>query len=409
MLVGTSVGSISAKVGQELAGSTGAARIATGLDGSLEVNVVALASSDDDVPLVIASFDLLYIGEELTSRLRSDFLELGASKLILAASHTHQAPMIDRGKPRLGAIDEDYLRLVHEVSKEAITDAIRSMRPSVGAPQISQGDANHSVNRRTKVALQLSRRPKIRTVAISPNPRGARDETVCTLRLDRAEGDPLAIVWNYACHPVGFPDKLSASPHFPGVVRERLRTLYDNPGLAVCFLQGFSGNTRPKVSSTRSSVLEFILRSVGRSAFRSFDDAEYDDWSNRLAGIVARNVAEGRALVGRKVDSTVLSVPLSSISAGSFGALEAVHARVGELRLVVINGEAMAEHASELRMQSTVSPVMPIGCANAAFGYLPTAEIMSEGGYEGGGFTEYFGVGRLVEGAPGMIRDVLKL
>ena len=56
---------------------------------------------------------------------------------------------------------------------------------------------------------------------------------------------PIAVLWSYACHPVGFPARTRVSADFPGVVRRALRDAH-GAELPVLFLQGFAGDVRPR-------------------------------------------------------------------------------------------------------------------------------------------------------------------
>ena len=65
----------------------------------------------------ILSLDLLFAGPDLTDRLRSfaaQELNIAKGDLLIAASHTHSAPPVDRRKPALGPVDDGYLEWVTE-------------------------------------------------------------------------------------------------------------------------------------------------------------------------------------------------------------------------------------------------------------------------------------------------------
>ena len=63
-------------------------------------------------------------------------------------------------------------------------------------------------------------------MALHPNPRGPRDETV-RLFVAAREADgagPMGILWNYGCHPVTAYPADVVSADYPGVVRRALRS-----------------------------------------------------------------------------------------------------------------------------------------------------------------------------------------
>ena len=70
------------------------------------------------------------------------------------------------------------------------------------------------------------------------------DPTVGVIRVDDLDGDPIAIVFRYSCHPVTMgPRSAVASSDFPGVARRVVETSLG--GLAL-FLQGGGGNINPR-------------------------------------------------------------------------------------------------------------------------------------------------------------------
>ena len=71
------------------------------------------------------------------------------------------------------------------------------------------------------------------------------DPTVAVLRLDRLDGTPLAILVNYACHPVVIMANLRQySADFPGVMCQTLEQAFD--GRPLCFfLNGAAGDIDP--------------------------------------------------------------------------------------------------------------------------------------------------------------------
>ena len=78
------------------------------------------------------------------------------------------------------------------------------------------------------------------------------DPTVGVLRVDNSEGRPLAILVNYACHPVVFgPDNLRYSADYPGAMTRYVESKVEaNPGVLAFFLQGASGDINPFLDKT---------------------------------------------------------------------------------------------------------------------------------------------------------------
>src|SRR5699024_7187358 len=115
--------------------------------------------------------------------------------------HTHRAPMTDDTKPALGVPDEDYMRwLVQEISGLAqmvLTQERVEVRLTIG-----DEIASHSINRRLKKRFMLARKPRFNEVINAPNLEGVTDELLTAILVKDLNQRPIALLWNYACHPV---------------------------------------------------------------------------------------------------------------------------------------------------------------------------------------------------------------
>ena len=400
MYMGSAQADISGDSPWSLGGSTGQARVSSELVDGLEINVVAVGSSRFIPSFIMISFDLLYVGPGI-SRAVCSYVQAVAPgcQVLMAASHTHQAPMTDVSKPGLGSADQQYIDYVVARAREALGRAIGAMNREM-LVRVGHSSADHSVNRRGRALFQLSRQPSFRPVTIAPNPAGPRDEEIVAIRWDDENGTPLALVWNYACHPVGFPSRLGVSAHYPGVVRARLRSFYSAPDLPVVFLQGFSGNVRPKTEGIRNKAVEPLLRLIGRSSFEAFTIDGYRAWAGSLAELVVGAFEGSERKPPGTIQVTTKTFPLDRIVKNGIGDFQVTTARFAGLRFVAVNAEAMVEHALALRKRFADEVVVPVGCSGETFGYLPTESILKEGGYEGGGFTKYFGLSDLINSGP---------
>jgi hypothetical protein len=75
---------------------------------------------------------------------------------------------------------------------------------------------------------------------LGPNPDGFSDHEVGVIRIDDAEGQPIAVLANYAAHPTILAwDNRLISPDYPGTLR---RTVESITGATCLFLQGAAGD-----------------------------------------------------------------------------------------------------------------------------------------------------------------------
>lgn len=364
-----------------------------GIDSDIEMNVLAVWAAEEPQPLLFVTLDLLYPGQRIREAVEDAAPSVPADRIVVAASHTHRAPMTDPSKPALGNPDEEYMQWVTGVITETVRTVLLSPRQPVS---ISVGDtsAAHSINRRLRKRVVVARRPRLNDIVNAPNPEGPTDEQLTALIVRDAVGKPLALVWNYSCHPVGGPVRNAVSSHYPGVVRETVRGALDAPALPVLFFQGFSGDVRPNASTKVHSLRRRMRQLISGRLFEDMTWADYGEWcrglSSALLGALDEMTTVGApALTGRR-----LLVPVDRIVKGravgvmSFGRLE-----IGDLVTVyTASGELVVDYALRARRTATSRFVLCVGCVDDVVGYIPSRRVQAEGGYEGGGFARAFGL-----------------
>ena len=199
----------------------------------------ALVLRSGEATAVIITLDAVAIGE--LGRVRNSFLpnvrarletelQIRPSHVLVNASHCH------------GIVCED----VEQRAVEAVKAAWSNLAPvRVGA---GRGREDRIMeNRRLK--LKDGRETDVRHAYALPRDEdvvgiGPIDPEIGLLRLDREDGQPLAVVYNFACHPIqGVPSRGNTAD----IIGFASRTIEENLGggaLAV-FLQGCCGDINP--------------------------------------------------------------------------------------------------------------------------------------------------------------------
>lgn len=374
-------------------GGTVATRITDIIAEPLEANIVALRHSGEI--FVIVSLDLLYAGAIVRSALAEALSGLDDQHLFVAASHTHSAPMTDDTKPLLGLVSSEY---VAELCKTLACSVMRITEDAGwtdGTACAGAGQAAHSINRRLKSSFALRPRPGFNKYRLGPNQAGATDETLLVLVLLNPDASPHAVVWNYACHPVGFPRDDVVAANFPGVVRHALRKQFGLPGLPVLFLQGFSGNTRPSATVYNEGAMASQTQ-LRRPFFAPMTQQRYSEWAYSLAARVASACIHSRAITGHIDARRNLVTQDRFVSSTAKGVVSFHSLSIGQdFQIVGVSAEVMAEYAEVVRSRQPRRHVMCVGCIDHTFGYAPTTKILSQGGYEAHGFCAPFGLSRV--------------
>jgi hypothetical protein len=381
----------------------------TSVASRLEANVLIIKGVSSRV--LIVSTDLLYPGETLRAELVQNLgLADKSEGLFLCASHTHSAPMTAPSIPHLGVADDEY---VHFVATQ-ITALVKSIEHE-GEPcacTYHLGSADHSMNRRL-VRPRLTRSGFARSSGFGPNPNGDRDESVRILEFANSSGKPIALIWNYACHPTDFPGFLQVSSEYPGIVRSRLRSeLGDIP---VLFLQGFSGDVRPPFSGRSAGIAGLARRVLVGPQFRQPPRREWENWANSLADSIA-SIARSSPRTLR-MDSLMLKrveVPENEFAAGGSGDKSLVWHLIdcGGFRIVGINAEPVVRYRSLLEQFFSGVPLLTVGCLDQPVCYLPSDNMIPEQGYEVEGFRSLFNFdarfkNRLQDAVIGRLREAL--
>ncbi len=336
----------------------------------------------------------------IAERVRPE-LELDDASFLFAASHTHFAPSVDPSKPRLGPADSAYADLVIERGAELLLRLART-RSDQGVARVEyrNGLAAHAINRR-RMGWRLSpRAPHLpRRVALrAPNANGPCDETVHAVTLIGSSGRPAAVLWSYACHPVSFAEPRHVSADFPGVVRRTLRTALGNE-LPVLFLQGCAGDTRPRELGRPRSLRRRVAELIAGKLFTPFTPVEYAAWSGSLAArVVDVARSSGRAFpLPSSFQTAHANLPLSDLIDGAGPGNRSVTLQRFELApglaIAAMSAEPVVEYGLALRAaEPDGRVVIPAGYTDTVFGYLPTARMLGQHGYEDEGFMEAFGL-----------------
>lgn len=369
-----------------------------GVADAIEINMIALEFGDAAMPALLVGVDSLYVGRELRDTIAAA-TALPPERVLTFASHTHRAPMLDDSKPLLGSPDPGHLRRVLDMAEAQATRLVS--KPGCPVELLAaKGNADHSINRRLRKPLTLSFPPSFGKVVNAPNAAGPRDETIVTATVRDSAGRALGVIWNYACHPVAGPHANVVSAHFPGVVRSIIRGAEGDPDLPVIYIQGFSGNTRPKASANATSVVRKIQRFLTGPVFEDMSPQQYGRWARGLADAAGRVRSRERALKVDGIEARRLNLRAEEFYTGGGSPVTFARVSIGaHFTIIGMNAEVVAEYAPTVREMVRGEFVCCAGCMDDSFGYLPTATILDEGGYEASGFCAEFGIGRVLRGA----------
>lgn len=228
---------------------------AAGVD--LPMWATALALSDGGTTTILIDLDISGLRAENATTVRQAVAErtgLNVSNIRLAYSHTHSGPSTSSsGGWVSGGIEliAGYLKNVAVQVAGAAWEACNRLQPA----RISAGSG--------KSAIAVNRRyiTPDETVVVGHNWDGPVDHEVKVVRIDDLEGSPLAVVVNYACHPIIVgPYNDLITPDYPGIVK---RVVEEATGAKCLFLQGATGDVGPIEGCTSQEPLA-VYRKLGK-------------------------------------------------------------------------------------------------------------------------------------------------
>lgn len=253
---------------------------AAGVD--LPLWATALALSDGVETVVIVDLDLIYIWDtEAPGVMRAveQATGLPSSHIRLAYTHTHSGPIngatwsswVKEGAEMTPAYDAILEHHIAGVARQSL-QRMRPVRVAAGS-----GEARINVNRRFQ-------RPEDGAVVCGRNWEGPVDRQVQVVRLDDLNGAPLAVIVNYACHPITVgPDCDLITPDYPGVMK---RVVEQSTGATCLFLQGAAGDLGPIRGVARGGLAEYrrLGSILGHEVSRIWWELEPHRRRDRYAG-----------------------------------------------------------------------------------------------------------------------------
>jgi len=215
----------------------------TGTLDPLDARVLVIEAGNKRLALITLDLGRTFNQAELAEVQERVRKSARISSFLVTASHTHSGPNIldhyaGNHPPfwETTALD----KIVAAVSEAAarLTDA----RIGIGRGQVYIGYNRRQVHSDGMVTMLWSN-PERR-------PTSPLDPSVLVMRIDDITGKPLAILVNYACHPVVFgSDNLQYSADYVAKMRSTAEQAFDNKPLCF-FLQGADGDINPYYATT---------------------------------------------------------------------------------------------------------------------------------------------------------------
>jgi Neutral/alkaline non-lysosomal ceramidase, N-terminal len=376
-----------------LAGYASRNKLSETVVSDLYAQAMVLEDRDGHRALLVTS-DLIgfpaAVAEPICERIEKR-IRLKREQILLNSSHTHSGPTVSlrppaKDAPLAGEAERtiEYTRGLQDKVVEAVERAAARLDParlSWGA-----GVVDFVMNRREFTP---------NGVILGVNPRGPADRSVPVLKVDSADGKPLAVVFGAATHNTTLGgDNYQICGDYAGFAQTYVREKV--PGVQAMFMLGCAGDSNPYPRGTMDlarkhgealgaevcRVLGTKLRPVGGPLRVAFDRVDLplqasqtreelkklaDDNRSPRAGVARELLA--RLDKGERLPSHY-ACPLAVWQFGT------------ELTMVGLSGEVVIDYVLRLEKALGANQLWVAAYCNDVFGYLPSARVLEEGGYE---------------------------
>ena len=355
--------------------------------------------------LLITS-DIVYFTKGISDLIRNELQEklgLSKSQVILNSSHTHSGPelignnlrytyskhfdQVYQTNGKYSKLSEDYSYWLANRVVELAEEAKNSKHPvNIFS---GNGTVRFQVNRRNNKESELTNLHELK---------GPNDYSVPVLKIEDKDGNLDVIVFGYACHATVLSG-YEWSGDYPGFAQIDLENKYE--GATAMFFQGAGADLNPlprrtvalakqygnelaaavertlsdnmqrlspKLEVAYSEInLDFVesdLTAIEQLKDVIKESSGYADYDKRNAKFVLEQLE-----AGKKINTTFYPYPIQAW-------------KMGQQVIVALGGELTVGYAIRLK-QIFGNNIFVLGYSNDVTGYIPTAKILQEGGYEG--------------------------
>ena len=355
-------------------------RNSTGTHDPIFHKIVAM--DDGTTQFYLISTDICLISPAEYDRLAARIQKLyGINPLNVwwTVTHTHSAPEV--GPPgmypvymaeRLVELDPTYTQMIEQKLIDGIGEARSKLVPA--RMGVGWGFSQANINRR---AIDVDGK-----ASLGLNPDGPVDRRIGLIRIDKADGSPLALIVNYAIHgTVLGQENTLISGDAPGIAAEYVEK---KVGAPVLFINGAAGNLAPIYSvypSPRAGHLGQFRVLLGDKIIEAYEK-------------ILSTTDEVKLLSGAQTLETPRKPELGwpkELESYNRTTKDGVHYVRMPVRFLKINNhvaiwsapiELFCEVSNEVRDRSPFEYTFYYGYTNGWFGYMPTKEEWPFGGYE---------------------------
>jgi len=350
---------------------------------------------------VIVTTDLIGLPRSVSEQIAAECLKrygLERSRLLLNSSHTHTGPLVRENLITMFDLAPEEMERIRAYASRLTETVIEAVGAAIGDLQpatlhYGKGTAGFAVNRR-----QFT--PK--GVIIGVQPDGAVDHDVPVLAVRSTDGRLRAALFGYACHNTTLTGEFyRISGDYAGFAQIEFEK--EHPGAVGMFmiLTGADQNPNPRSKEelamehgrTLASVVANVLRGEMKPvrgpvraayqatelAFAPHSREDFEKDLNHPTLARRRRAAEMVKAYDERQPVTKISYPVQAVRFGK------------DVTFVALGGEVVVGYGLRTKREFPRETTVVAGYSNDVMCYIPTAQVLKEGGYEAVDSMVYYG------------------
>lgn len=384
-----------------------------------DLRVTCLALADGERQAMLISADICTYGEENAEHLRVMIEEqtgIPARLILFNVTHTHSGPATNASAG--WGVTNDAYRL--EQLEPAIVRAAKTAQQSLQPARMGVGTIN------SKTAINRRQLNRDGTISLGQNPWAPYDPVMTVVSFVSEKGDPLANLVHYCCHG-------TAAGVSPEITRDwsgpMVDCLEEQSGAISVFFGGAEGDVGPRLPNGRTTGnLKMALELGARAGFdavtawrsiRDYRDVAlgtfirdlelpYKPLADKETALQAmHNLGDPDKLKGMNLKiydkwNRVIEEHGKNQPIEQHKVLKQTLVAIGPVVFVPFPYELFVEITLRIRQLSPFQYTLCLSNTNGSYGYFPTLDQYSRGGYEVQ-VARYFNAYELAENADDIV------
>ncbi|GAB4020048.1 hypothetical protein GCM10028808_59900 [Spirosoma migulaei] len=340
---------------------------------------------------VLVTTDMLGFPKAMSDRIRERLnSQFGLSKaqIILNSSHTHSGPVLDNALQDIYPLDATEQAKINRYSRwlEAqivtlVGQAFQKLEPVALFSQ--NGVTRFQVNRRNNKEGALLEQTELK---------GPNDYAVPVIKVVDARGKLKTIVFGYACHPTVL-DLYQWSGDYAGFAQLELEKAH--PGVTALFFQGAAGDQNPlprrtiplarqygrELAAAVDRVLDEPMRNLSAQLRTVYSEIDLPLSAPPSEAELTKTIQENEGYLKRWATRMLAETKQGKPFVRSYPYPMQIW-QLGNQSILSFGGELVIQYALDCKKRFGQDSFV-MGYSNDVMGYIPSATILQEGGYEG--------------------------